>query len=825
MRTDATRVSLGGSAVDLCLFEDAVSRIASRAVSPDRAQLAVASINLDHIHHFGAGSAWRGTLEAAGGEGAEPGMMEWLNLVDGAPVASEARRRTGRSWPRLAGSDLIGPIMARAERDGASIGFLGGTASTHERLRSRLPREHPSLRVSGFWAPSREDLGDPVRSTALALGVRAAHTDILVVSLGKPRQELWIAEYGKLTGARVLLAFGAVVDFLAGRVSRAPSWVASHGMEWAWRLVLEPRRLARRYLLQGPMAMLRLRLLVSRDEPGSTGPWLDALEPPQPDRRGADGLFRGPDRHAEVCALVVTRNSAASIDALIADLRAQASTTRLRVVVADDASSDGTLERVRAHQDVIAVPCTGETGYAARLNSAREHAGAADTLLVVAPGVRLAPDCLSALLDRIRRSAVGATVPLVTDQDGVPIPCLLHGPTVPKRLAGRRLGLARGSLPRRPTRIERSTESYLHAHPVPGIVGTPILVRRSVAEQVGRLDERTFRAPDEGRYFDLVRATGAPIWFEPRARVIRDGNAIPAARAAPVPAHGATPGPSPTHPGTATGSVIIPAHNEASVIERALLPLVPLAESGEADIIVVCNGCTDGTAAIARRFRGVRVVEIPEASKPAALNAGDDAATAWPRLYLDADIEISVEAVRAVLDTLAAGGMLAARPAAVYNAEGAGPVVRSYYRARSRIPSLQNGLWGAGAYALSRSGHDRLGVFPALTSDDFWVDQLFVGSEKAVLDTAPVVVRTPRNLQGLLGILQRSHRGVAQITPRGPAESSTGRTLRDLARSIHGPGSAADAAVYSALALSGRLGIHRARSGSAIWERDDSSRQ
>ncbi len=83
--------------------------------------------------------------------------------------------------------------------------------------------------------------------------------NVLVVCLGKPRQEHWIEQYGPLTGAQVLLAFGAVVDFLSGRIRRAPRWVADHGFEWAWRLGLEPRRLARRYLVRGPVEYLALR--------------------------------------------------------------------------------------------------------------------------------------------------------------------------------------------------------------------------------------------------------------------------------------------------------------------------------------------------------------------------------------------------------------------------------------------------------------------------------------------------------------------------------------------------------------------------------------
>jgi exopolysaccharide biosynthesis WecB/TagA/CpsF family protein len=78
------------------------------------------------------------------------------------------------------------------------------------------------------------------------------------VSLGKPRQEIWCARYAAASGAKVCLAFGAAPDFIAGTVSRAPEVLRASGLEWLYRLWLEPRRLARRYLLQGPPALFHL---------------------------------------------------------------------------------------------------------------------------------------------------------------------------------------------------------------------------------------------------------------------------------------------------------------------------------------------------------------------------------------------------------------------------------------------------------------------------------------------------------------------------------------------------------------------------------------
>lgn len=263
MNAPAQRIVLGGAAVDLMEFDSAVELIMERAGTPGGKPLAVASVNLDHIKHFGTNGPWSRILTENGAGVARPGQrgnLDWLSLLDGAPLVTQARRLTGRKWPRLAGSDLIGPLLDQAGGRQVRLGFLGGSPETHSLLKRELGEDRPELAVVGWWAPPRDVLSDPIASRALANEVAQAKVDILVVGLGKPRQEVWIAEYGPVTGARVLLAFGAVVDFLAGRVVRAPHWVSARGMEWAWRLALEPRRLSRRYLIDGPPAYAQVRL-------------------------------------------------------------------------------------------------------------------------------------------------------------------------------------------------------------------------------------------------------------------------------------------------------------------------------------------------------------------------------------------------------------------------------------------------------------------------------------------------------------------------------------------------------------------------------------
>ncbi|MCL2514634.1 MAG: WecB/TagA/CpsF family glycosyltransferase [Microbacteriaceae bacterium] len=256
MTLDIPRIRLGGSPVDLLEFDQAVDLIGRRARSHDVPPLGVVSINLDHIHHFGQGAPLSGDF------GMRPwpvGDLEWLNLADGAPLVEQARRTTAHSWPRLAGSDLIGAVLERCERDGVTVGFLGGLPAVAAPLRAHLHDTYPGLEIGGFWTPARDELADARRSSRLAEEIRSVGVDVLVVCLGKPLQELWIDHYGARTGASVLLAFGAVVDFLAGRVERAPHWASDNGLEWAWRLAHEPKRLFRRYVIQGPSAYRAVR--------------------------------------------------------------------------------------------------------------------------------------------------------------------------------------------------------------------------------------------------------------------------------------------------------------------------------------------------------------------------------------------------------------------------------------------------------------------------------------------------------------------------------------------------------------------------------------
>lgn len=245
----ASEMILAGIIVKSLTYDDVIAQIASSLGQLRSAPLAIGSVNLDHLHHFPSGM------------GAQPAAhpVLWLWLVDGMPIAWRGRALTGQVWPRVTGADLLPRILSLAENADARVGWLGGTRSMHDDLAKVIAQRWPELDAGSVWTPTRQELDAADGAGGIVQDIAGARVDILVVGLGKPRQEQWIDLYGGLSGARVLLAFGASGDFLAGRVARAPEWMQKLGAEWLYRLSREPRRLARRYLIEGPQQFKLLR--------------------------------------------------------------------------------------------------------------------------------------------------------------------------------------------------------------------------------------------------------------------------------------------------------------------------------------------------------------------------------------------------------------------------------------------------------------------------------------------------------------------------------------------------------------------------------------
>jgi glycosyltransferase involved in cell wall biosynthesis len=275
-------------------------------------------------------------------------------------------------------------------------------------------------------------------------------------------------------------------------------------------------------------------------------------------------------------------------------------------------------------------------------------------------------------------------------------------------------------------------------------------------------------------------------------------------------------------------SVIIPAHNEGSVIARTLQAMTDGAKSGELDIIVICNGCSDNTASEARRFAPrVRVIETDVASKSHAMNLGDQAAHGFPRIYADADVVLTVEAIRSLARRLERGDVLVVAPTPAFDLAGCSWPVRACYDIRALLPSAREGIGGSGVYALSAVGRARFQEFPSLTADDGFVRVQFQSEERETVSSAQSTVFPPRGVKHLIATKTRSHYGSFELAKLYPERwSHRGeRNLESLIRLFKNPLLWSRLAVYCFVTVVAKYRARRRlREGVVSWERDQTSR-
>ena len=273
-------------------------------------------------------------------------------------------------------------------------------------------------------------------------------------------------------------------------------------------------------------------------------------------------------------------------------------------------------------------------------------------------------------------------------------------------------------------------------------------------------------------------------------------------------------------------SIIIPAHNEETVIARGLRAILTGAEPGELEVIVACNGCTDRTAEIACAFGPpVRVVEIEQASKVAALNAADEVATGFPRFYIDADVVLDLRSIRAMAVVLERGEALFATPSLAMDLSHSTWSVRTFYRVWTQLPyNRVGGQVGTGVYALSRAGRARFDRFPDVINDDGFARFSFAPHERVTVADAVSHVAPPRTLRTLIRAKTRVRLGRIQLRQRYSDRSASDRTARPLWRwALRHPGLWPLLPVYAAVTLVARRRARRQNETTLVpWGRDDS---
>ena len=278
-----------------------------------------------------------------------------------------------------------------------------------------------------------------------------------------------------------------------------------------------------------------------------------------------------------------------------------------------------------------------------------------------------------------------------------------------------------------------------------------------------------------------------------------------------------------------TITIIIPAHNEENVIRKTLTELLPGALSGEIQVIVVCNGCTDKTSEIVASFGEVfRCIETPLPSKTNALNLGDAVASGFPRIYQDADVVLTQKTIFEIAQVLQSGRFLAVAPKMRMDFRNASWLVRSYYEVWQQLPYVREGMIGTGVYALSEEGRKRFDTFPEIIADDGYVRALFKTHERTTVVSCYSLVRAPADFINLLKIKTRSRLGGYELGRKFPElqgneEKKYGNALYGLLAQLH-LWPKILVYLYVNLIVRLRAKMHACTPGSTGWERDESSR-
>lgn len=229
---ERARVDILGVKVDACTMAQAVERIADLVAAGGQHQVVTANAEI-------IWRAWR-----------QPDLAEVLAkaalvTADGVGVLW-ASRRLGHPLPeQVAGIDLIQALAARGAVAGWRFFFYGGAPGVAEEAALRLGRQYPGLTVVGTAHGYQDEEGEARVKEA----IRRAAPHILLVALGAPKQEFWIARHGRELGVPVAVGVGGSLDVLAGRAKRAPRWMRRLGLEWLYRLLSQPRRWRRQLAL------------------------------------------------------------------------------------------------------------------------------------------------------------------------------------------------------------------------------------------------------------------------------------------------------------------------------------------------------------------------------------------------------------------------------------------------------------------------------------------------------------------------------------------------------------------------------------------------
>jgi N-acetylglucosaminyldiphosphoundecaprenol N-acetyl-beta-D-mannosaminyltransferase len=240
------RVRLGGVEIDAVSEAETIETVLS-GLARGRGGW-ICPVNLDVLRRLAGSSDLRDLVGAADLVVADGAPLLWANRIAGGPRLPE----------RVAGSTLVTTLTAGCAKADRTVFMLGGSPGAAEGAAARLRAEHPTLRVLGTLCPPMGFERDPDQLAAIEERLRSLAPDVVYVALGFPKQDHLALGLRRVLPGAWFLSCGISLSFVAGDVTRAPRWVQVLGLEWLHRLAQEPRRLARRYLVEDPPFLVGL---------------------------------------------------------------------------------------------------------------------------------------------------------------------------------------------------------------------------------------------------------------------------------------------------------------------------------------------------------------------------------------------------------------------------------------------------------------------------------------------------------------------------------------------------------------------------------------
>ncbi|MFT4112205.1 WecB/TagA/CpsF family glycosyltransferase [Silvibacterium sp.] len=239
--TRPRRAQVGRVFVDSFTLPAAVDWVMAALQRRERTPLLIMGPNAQLVNLASRNEAFASALRSAD-----------LCVPDGISVVWAARLLGCPMPERVTGGDLMEALCAACARQKRKVFFLGGLPGAAARSATILQQRYPGLAIAGCYCPPLRFETDPEEVAFIRAMLTHAHPDLLCVAFGAPRQEIWMRKHCLTLPIGAVISVGAALDTCAGLRNRAPRWTHNLGLEWLYRLIREPRRLGRRYLLGNP---------------------------------------------------------------------------------------------------------------------------------------------------------------------------------------------------------------------------------------------------------------------------------------------------------------------------------------------------------------------------------------------------------------------------------------------------------------------------------------------------------------------------------------------------------------------------------------------